>query len=82
MSQHRSIATRLSRAKSPQAREALLKDWVANWREDQFDIIRQFEQAIGTMDYDAFCIATGELKAVTEKRFPALENVLKKLQET
>lgn len=80
MPKHRSIGERLSRAKSPEAREELLKDWVANWQADQMGIVRQFQHALQTMDYDALCIATGELKAVSQKRFPALERVLRTLQ--
>lgn len=77
---HRSISERLARAKSPEARASVLSDWVSNWRDDQLDIVRQLEQAIQTMDYNAFCSATGQLKAVTEKRLDALQKIFEKLR--
>jgi hypothetical protein len=54
-------------------------DWAFDWRRDQMDIVEQLEDAIKTMDYDAFCSATGQLKAVTEKRFTGLQTVLDRL---
>lgn len=79
MTKHRSIGERLRKARSPEARRQLLTDWAANWRADQMDIVRQLEDAIRAADHDALCSATGQLKAVTEKRFEGLTNLLRKL---
>ena len=77
----RSISERLRRAKTPEAMFVTITDWSADWRADQEDIVAQHEEAIQTMDYDALCSATGQLKAVTEKRFTGLAGVIRRLTD-
>jgi hypothetical protein len=74
--QHRSITQRLQRAKSPEARRAVVTDWAANWRNEQMGLIRDLERALKADDYDQLCIATGQLKAVSEKRLSGLACVV------
>lgn len=76
MTKRRSIGERLNRAKSPEVKQQAARDWVADWERDQKSLIAQLEQAVKTDDYDQLCIVTGQLKAVTEKRFNALPNVI------
>lgn len=79
MSQHRSISQRLAKAKSPETKREVVNDWIANWYKEQLSLIAQIEKAINHDDYDQLCIATGQLKAATEKRFTALPKVIQAL---
>ena len=81
MTQHRSITQRLQRAKSPEARRAAVTDWAANWRNEQMGLIRDMERALKADDYDQLCIATGQLKAVSEKRLAGLARVVEILTD-
>lgn len=74
--QHRSISQRLKRAKSVESKQEAAQDWAANWQREQAGLIRDLEQAISNDDYDQLCIVSGQLKAVTEKRFDALPKVI------
>ncbi|MBN2980092.1 hypothetical protein [Cohnella algarum] len=78
---HKSIGQRLKRAQSPESKKAIALDWAQNWKEDHDELIRNLERAIRTNDYDLLCIATGQLKAVGQKRFDALPRVLSHLAE-
>lgn len=80
-SKHKSIGGRLRSAKTRPRRREILTEWRHNWYDDQMDIVAQLERAIGRMDYDALCIATGQLRAVTEKRFLGLDSVIRRLTE-
>lgn len=75
---HRSIGERLNRAGTQELRIQIAKDWANNWQQDQEAVIAQLEQAIQNNDHDALCQATGQLKALTQKRFTAIENVIDK----
>lgn len=74
--QQRSVSQRLKRAKSAEGKAAVLADWSKSWETEVFGLIRQIEHGIRTNDYDLLCRATGQLKAVSGKRFHALPNVL------
>lgn len=79
--QHRSIAQRLRRAKSPESKREAALDWARNWGEEQMGLIRQLEQAVAQDDYDRLCTVTGQIKAVTDKRFAALPRVLTAMKD-
>lgn len=81
MTKRRSIGERLKSARSPDAKRKAVTDWSRDWQRDQEDIVRQLETALRTNDYDAMCSATGQLKAVTEKRFTGLAGVLRRLTD-
>lgn len=72
----RSIGERLNRAKTAKVKQEIAVDWAANWHAEQQGLITRLEQAIKTDNFDELCIATGQLKTVTEKRFSALPNVI------
>lgn len=57
----------------------ILTDWSGSWKAEQLGLITQLEQAIKADDYDQLCIATGQLKAMSNKRFDALPNIFSKL---
>ena len=79
MTKRRSIGERLNRAKSLEVKQEVARDWAADWEREQKTLITQLQQAVKTDDYDQLCIVTGQLKAVTEKRFNALANVIDKV---
>lgn len=76
---HRSIGERLARAKSPEAIQAVLDAWVANWADDQMGIVEQLEFAARTGDRDTLISAIGQMRATTEKRMIGLRGVLHRL---
>lgn len=82
MSKHRSIGERLRRAKTPEARQETLQAWVKNWEQDQQEIVSQFENGVSQRDWDALASATGQLKAVTQKRMIALRGVIAAILKT
>lgn len=78
--QHRSISQRLSKAKSTEVKHTVAQDWATSWELEQSNLIQQLGRAVKNNDYDALCVVTGELKAVTQKRFSALPKVLMALK--
>jgi len=81
MAKHKSISQRLAKAGSLATKREIGHDWSANWQQEQKRLIHKLEQAISADDYAQLCIITGQLKAVTEKRFSALPKVIEKLTE-
>jgi len=81
MTKHRSISQRLARAKSLDTKKEIALDWAKNWQHEQCKLITQLGMAVKNDDYDQLCIVTGQLKAVAEKRFSALPNVIANLSE-
>lgn len=76
MSQHRSIKQRLQKAKSIIAKKDTIDEWVLSWSSDQSYVIKILEAAIRAKDWDKVCIATGQIKSITEKRFEGLQSVI------
>lgn len=81
MTQHRSISQRLQKAKSKESKQITALDWAANWQSEYSGLIYHLEQAIKNDNYDEFCIATGQLKAIGLKRFTGLQSVIKLLSD-
>jgi len=79
MTQQRSINQRLNRAGSLTVKKEIALDWAISWRNEQSELMRKLGQAVKDDDFDALCIITGQLKAVTDKRFTALPNVIEHL---
>lgn len=75
----RSISQRLDKAKSTEVKQEVALDWAAAWAKEQKWLIGLLEQAVKRDDYDMLCIATGKLKAVTNKKLGALPKVINKL---
>ncbi len=76
---NRSIRQRLARAGSPEVQLETALDWAAAWHREQSNLVRMLGKAIKDDNYDQLCIVTGQLKAVTIKKFAALPNVISKL---
>jgi len=66
----------MQRAKSIETRQTIAFDWFANWQEDHDRTIRDLERAVNSGDFDAQCRTTGQLKALHEKRFSGVRNVI------
>ena len=82
MSSRRSIGERLSRAKTPEVKQEVALDWAASWQAEHDKLFKDIERAISHDNYDALCIAVGQLKTVHGKKFAALPGVIKKLVTT
>lgn len=80
MPQHRSIAQRLKKTKKMSVKLEIITDWATGWENDQMQLIKQLEAAIKSKDFDTLCIATGQLKAVTQKRFEGFASIIEDLQ--
>jgi lactate dehydrogenase-like 2-hydroxyacid dehydrogenase len=70
------ISQRLQKAKRQSVKIEVAQDWAKNWQAEMFSLILDLEKAVSSDDYDAMCRATGQIKAVTIKRFDALPKVL------
>ena len=81
MSKHRSIGERLRKAKTLAARVETATDWALNWQEDHDATLLNLEMAVSRRDWDAAARSTGQLKAMAEKRFPALHKVIDALSD-
>lgn len=76
---HRTITERIKRARTKERLLELTAEWVDKWETEQVELIRRLGNAIANDDYDEECICTGQLRAITEKRFTGLRNSVKEL---
>ena len=75
MSQHRSINQKLARAKSKEAKQQTLENWVKDWEKEQSILLDKLGKAIASDDFNNSCIFLGELKTV-QKKITALPTIL------
>ena len=75
----RSITQKLKRAWSKERLSEISDEWIAAWKKEQSGLIDRLGAAIEKDDFDEQCIATGELRAVTNKRFAGLKNAVKEI---
>lgn len=73
---HRSIGERFRRAKSLEARREMLSDWVDNWERDQRDALDLLNAGIESDETELLTSAAGQMRAIIDKRFPALQRIL------
>ncbi len=71
-----SISQRLRKSKSDPVKLIVAQDWATTWKKEQKYLISALERAVKLDDYDALCITTGKLKAVTNKKFAGLPRVI------
>lgn len=74
---NKSVGQRLKQAKSYQKQEEVLLDWAENWKNDQEDTIYKLRQAAWDDDHGEIMHMIDQLIGMTEKRFTALNNVVK-----
>lgn len=75
----KSIGQRMNSIKSYQQQEKTLLEWINDWERDfnsTHDLIRQ---AIRTQDTGSALRYSDQLRALTEKRFTGLENIVRKV---
>jgi len=80
-SNSRSIGQRLAKAKAPGLKAEIAQDWARNWEEDQTQVLRRLEQAHKHKNWHGIGATVAQLRAITDKRFFALPNVISKLSE-
>lgn len=78
---NRSIAQRIDRAKGKDAVREIAMDWAGTWQKEQESVVERLGKSISEDDFDAQCIAAGELKTITEKRFAGLRSMIERLTE-
>ena len=78
---HKSIGPRLKKAKTYETQSEVLADWVENWKTDQLETIRKLKWAVVRNDKEKAMQIIGQLEGLSDKRFGALENVLKTLSD-
>jgi hypothetical protein len=79
MSQDRlSIKGRLHKARSLESKREVLTSWAANWQNEQRYLLAELQNPKARFSNDELI---RQLKAVTEKRFPALLRVFETLLE-
>ena len=72
---NRSITDRIKRCKNDQKRFEIALQWMDNWKAEQSKLCEKLSTSARINDYDEACICTGQLRAVTEKKFAALNNI-------
>ena len=77
----RSINQQLKKKKktAPELRINLAQDWARNWMQDQNEVLRSMENAQNWEDIES---GLSQLRAITEKRFSALQEVLLNLADS
>lgn len=78
---NRSIGQRIGRAKGKESVRKIALDWADTWHKEQESVVERLGKSISDDDFDAQCIAAGELKTITGKRFSGLRSVIEKLSE-
>lgn len=73
---HKSISQRLKTAKSIDTKKLVAQDWATNWQAEQTALIDMLGKALHKNNFDELCIAVGQLKAVTQKKFEGLTKVI------
>lgn len=73
---HRSIGERLKRAKSPEVKQKVLRDWVKNWEDDHRMTMDDLREAIQTGDPHGIASGIASMRAIADKRFLALRRIL------
>lgn len=70
----RTITQHIRRARSKERLLELAEKWINDWEAEQTGLIDRLGNAVARDDYDEECICTGQLRAITEKRFNGLKN--------
>lgn len=79
MTQRRAIGERLKRASSLALRRQIAHDWLANWLRDYDQTLRRLETALQRGSIGEAGQLLSQLKALNDKRFGAMPNLIDKL---
>ena len=72
----KTVTERMRRAKSNDDRLIIITEWLDAWYREQSKLCERLSLAINIHDFDEACIVNGQLRAVTDKKFVALYNML------
>ena len=72
----KTVTERMRRAKSSDDRIKIITEWLDAWKDEQTKLCERLSLAIDIHDFDEACIVNGQLRAVTDKKFVALYNML------
>lgn len=76
-SKNRSIGEKLKRINTYETQQKVLSEWVKNWKEDQENVIKRLRDAATHDDHSEIMHMIQQLEGMTEKRFVALNNVMR-----
>lgn len=74
---NRSIGEKLKRINTYETQQKVLSEWVKNWKEDQENVIKRLRDAATHDDHSEIMHMIQQLEGMTEKRFVALNNVMR-----
>ena len=74
---NRSIGEKLKRINTYETQQKVLSEWVKNWKEDQENVIKRLRNAATHDDHSEIMHMIQQLEGMTEKRFVALNNVMR-----
>jgi len=72
----KTVTQRLQRAKTNDDQLKIITEWLDAWSNEQSKLCERLSFAIDIHDFDEACIVNGQLRAVTDKKFIALYNML------
>lgn len=73
----KSIGEKLKKVRTYQSHQKYLSDWAKNWKDDQSSVIKKLRYAAQHDDHSEIMHMIQQLEGMTEKRFTALNNVLR-----
>lgn len=74
---NKSIGEKLKRINTYETQQKILSEWVKNWKEDQENVIKRLRDAATHDDHSEIMHMIQQLEGMTEKRFVALNNVMR-----
>lgn len=74
---HKSVTQKLSRIRTYQTQQVLLSGWTEDWKNDQESTVRKLRKAYEQGDFQRVEHMIRRLEAINEKKFQALNNVLR-----
>lgn len=77
----KSIGNKLKTVRTYETQQKTLSEWAKNWHDDQVDVIRKLRYAATHDAHGDIMHMIQQLEGITEKRFTALNNVLRTLSD-
>lgn len=77
----KTVTKMIKKARTYQTQQRVLSEWAAGWETDLSNVIDALNKAIDRRDYDRAAHMVARLDGMREKRFTALNNVLRILSD-
>ncbi len=71
----KTITVRVRRCKNDELRIKIIVGWISDWKREQTSLCKRLSSAVKIHDFDEACIVNGQLRAITYKKFTALNNI-------